>query len=43
MTATFVGDKRVLADIKLLADHNYGEDDFGNNLPLPGRLAYLRK
>lgn len=43
MTSTFVGDKRVLADIKLLADHNYGEDDFGNNLPLPRQLAYLRK
>lgn len=43
MTATFIGDKRVLSDIKLLAEHNYGEDDFGNNLPLPERLTYLRK
>jgi phosphotransferase system HPr-like phosphotransfer protein len=43
MTATFIGDRRVLEDIKLLAETNYGEDDFGNNLPLPNQLAYLRK
>jgi hypothetical protein len=40
--ATFIGDKRVLADIKLLADSGYGEDNFGNNIPLPEKLAYLR-
>ena len=40
---TFVGDQRVLEDIKLLADNGYGEDDFGNNLPLPGKLSYLRR
>lgn len=34
---------RVLEDIKLLAENGYGEDDFGNNLPLPARLSYLRK
>jgi len=39
----FHGDWRVLEDIRLLADKVYGEDDFGNNLPLPERLAYLRK
>ncbi len=39
----FVGDKRVLADIKLLADNGYGEDNFGNNIPLPEGLTYLRK
>jgi hypothetical protein len=39
----FVGDKRVLADIKLLADNGYGEDSFGNNIPLPEGLTYLRK
>ena len=40
---TFSGDSRVLRDIKLLADSGYGEDDFGNNLPLPDELSYLRK
>jgi hypothetical protein len=39
----FYGDKRVLEDIKLLAHYGYGEDNFGNNIPLPPRLAYLRK
>jgi len=43
MTAQFVGDKRVLADIQILADHGYGEDSFGNNVPLPRQLAYLRR
>ncbi len=43
VTVTFQGDRRVLEDIKLLADNGYGEDDFGNNLPLPEKLAYLRK
>jgi len=40
---TFTGDRRVLADIRLLAESGYGEDDFGNNLPLPEKLSYLRK
>ncbi len=39
----FKGDKRVLEDIKLLAHYGYGEDNFGNNIPLPPRLGYLRK
>jgi hypothetical protein len=39
----FIGDKRVLADIKLLAECGYGEDNFGNNIPLPEGLAYLRR
>ena len=43
MTATFVGDKRVLNDIQLLAKSGYGEDKFGNNVPLPEKLGYLRK
>lgn len=43
LTATFVGDKRVLADIKLLAESGYGEDKFGNNVPLPDKLVYLRR
>jgi hypothetical protein len=43
MTATFIGDKRVLADIKLLAESGYGEDKFGNNISLPEKLSYLRR
>lgn len=43
LTARFVGDKRVLADIKLLAESGYGEDNFGNNIPLPDKLGYLRR
>lgn len=39
----FVGDQRVLDDIKLLADHGYGEDSHGNNIVLPKQLAYLRR
>jgi hypothetical protein len=41
--AVFTGDKRVLEDIKLLAENGYGEDSFGNNIALPERLAYLRR
>jgi hypothetical protein len=40
---TFKGDKRVLADIGLLAEVGYGEDKFGNNIPLPEKLKYLRR
>jgi hypothetical protein len=43
LTATFIGDKRVLVDIKLLAESGYGEDKFGNNVPLPEKLVYLRR
>ncbi len=43
LTAKFIGDKRVLADIKLLAESGYGEDNFGNNIPLPDKLEYLRR
>jgi hypothetical protein len=43
LSVSFAGDRRVLEDIRLLADNGYGEDDFGNNLPLPERLGYLRK
>ncbi|MBN1806061.1 MAG: hypothetical protein JW837_12495 [Sedimentisphaerales bacterium] len=43
LTATFIGDKRVLADINLLAEYGYGEDNFGNNVPLPEKLVYLRR
>ena len=43
MTAVFKGDKRVINDIKVLAEAGYGEDKFGNNVPLPEKLAYLRR
>jgi hypothetical protein len=43
INVAFSGDQRVLEDIKLLAENGYGEDDFGNNLPLPAKLSYLRK
>ncbi|MEJ2704569.1 MAG: hypothetical protein P8Z79_19215 [Sedimentisphaerales bacterium] len=43
MEAKFIGDKRVLFDIKLLAESGYGEDNFGNNIPLPEKLSYLRR
>lgn len=43
MTAKFIGDTRVLADIKLLAESGYGEDKFGNNISLPEKLSYLRR
>ncbi|MHC4323756.1 MAG: HPr family phosphocarrier protein [Planctomycetota bacterium] len=43
MTARFIGDKRVLADIELLAESGYGEDKFGNNISLPEKLTYLRR
>jgi hypothetical protein len=43
MTAQFIGDKRVLGDIRLLAQYGYGEDNFGNNIALPEKLSYLRR
>ncbi len=43
LKAKFIGDKRVLEAIKLLADSGYGEDKFGNNVALPEELAYLRR
>jgi len=39
----FVGDKRVLEDIRILAENGYGEDRFGNNIPLPPKLSYLSR
>lgn len=41
--AKFIGDKRVLEDIRLLANHGYGEDNFGNDIVLPRELSYLRR
>lgn len=43
LKAKFIGDKRVLEAIKLLADSGYGEDNFGNNVALPEKLEYLRR
>ncbi len=39
----FNGDKRVLADLQVLAENGYGEDNFGNNITLPKELIYLRR
>lgn len=43
LSLVFTGDKRVLADLKLLAKSGYGEDCFGNNITLPKELTYLRR
>ena len=43
ITVDFRGDKRVLIDLKLLAEHGYGEDNYGNNIMLPAELGYLRR
>jgi len=43
LTVTFIGDKRVLADVDALARVGYGEDGFGNNVVLPKALSYLRR
>jgi hypothetical protein len=43
VTATFRGDRRVLADLQLLAKSGYGEDAYGNNIALPQELSYLRR
>ncbi|HAK46166.1 MAG TPA: hypothetical protein DCO79_09660 [Spirochaeta sp.] len=43
LVVTFVGDKRVLADLEILASCGYGEDCYGNNVVLPEELSYLRK
>ena len=39
----FKGDKRVLADLEILADCGYGEDSYGNNIVLPRELSYIRR
>ena len=43
LQVSFSGDKRVLMDIKTLAENGYGEDPFGNNIVLPKELSYLRR
>jgi len=37
----FRGDSRALADLKILASVNYGEDHMGKGIPLPKELSYL--
>ncbi|MCK5202180.1 MAG: HPr family phosphocarrier protein [Spirochaetales bacterium] len=39
----FYGDKRVLHDLRVLAEAGYGEDKYGNNIILPSELAYLKR
>ena len=43
LSVSFRGDTRVLEDIRRLAENGYGEDAFGNNIPLPEELRYLRR
>jgi hypothetical protein len=43
LTIRFTGDKRVLHDLRILAENGYGEDDFGNNIMLPKELSYLKR
>ena len=43
LRVTFQGDKRVLADLEILASCGYGEDCYGNNLLLPKELSYIRR
>ena len=40
---TFTGDVRVLQDLEILVKNGYGEDEFGNNIPLPIELSYLKR
>lgn len=40
---TFIGDRRPLRDIEILAKSGYGEDEKGNNVPLPEEISYLYK
>ncbi len=43
MKVVFQGDKRVLADLEILANCGYGEDSYGNNIVLPKELSYIRR
>ena len=38
----FSGDKRALDDLKILAEHNYGETENGKDALLPEALSYLK-
>ncbi len=41
LSVTFIGDKRALEDIEILAKTGYGEDARGSNIPMPAELGYL--
>jgi len=43
LKVSFHGDKRVLYDLKTLAEAGYGEDKYGNNIILPAKLSYLKR
>ncbi|GAK50772.1 hypothetical protein U14_02013 [Candidatus Moduliflexus flocculans] len=43
LAVTFIGDRRPIADIEVLAKSGYGEDERGNNVPLPEKISYLYK
>lgn len=43
LSITFNGDVRVLHDLAILANNGYGEDEFGNNIPLSIELGYLKR
>ncbi len=43
ISVTFIGDRRPLHDIEVLAQGGYGEDENGNNVPLPKEISYLYK
>lgn len=40
-TVRFKGDVRALGTLKILAEHNYGEDEKGNPVPLPEKLMHI--
>ncbi len=40
-TVLLRGDRRVLQDLRLLSDYNYGEDEKGNPTALPPQLSHL--
>lgn len=43
LNVKFIGDKRSLSDIEILAKSGYGEDKYGKNIPLPPELSYLKR
>ncbi len=43
VSVTFIGDRRPLHDVAILAQGGYGEDEKGNNVPLPKEISYLYK
>ncbi|MEX2442492.1 MAG: hypothetical protein WD492_02720 [Alkalispirochaeta sp.] len=43
ITVRFVGDSRALKDLRILAEHGYGENRMGNNVVLPQELSYLSR